>query len=332
RELRDALEPSRVKLLRQFTSLSDGVKFLVDLRADLHDLANGDPILRDLEGDLRELLSSWFDVGFLELRRITWDAPAALLEKLAGYEAVHEMRGWQDLKARLGGFGPGNRRCFAFLHPLMPGEPLIFVEVALVREMAAAIGPLLDRATPAVKPEDAEAAIFYSISNCQRGLAGISFGNALIKRVVAELNAELPNLRIFATLSPIPGFMRWLDGHTAEGEAPLRAMLSRRGWNRDPAVVEALREPLMRLCAHYLLEERRNGDRVLDPVAHFHLSNGARVERLNWLGDISAKGLRESAGLMVNYLYKLDQIDANHEAYAAEGRVIASSSIRGLLR
>jgi len=328
RELRETLTAPRTRLLRQFTSLPDGVKFLVDLRADLLQLRGHDPLLRDLEVDLRGLLASWFDVGFLDLRKVTWDAPASFLERLAGYEAVHEMRGWQDLKHRL----QGNRRCFAFVHPLMPDEPIIFVEVALLSEIATAIAPLLARTDPgsALDPNDAEVAIFYSISNCQRGLEGISFGNALIKRVVSELSGEFRGLRTFATLSPIPGFRTWLETHAKGSDAPLAAMLAKRSWHRDPAVAEALRGPVMRLCAHYLLDERRSDGRALDPVANFHVSNGARVERIDWLGDLSAKALAESAGLMVNYLYKLDSIDANHEAYAVDRRIVASPAVRAL--
>ncbi|TAM87272.1 malonyl-CoA decarboxylase [bacterium] len=330
--LRRALEPPRVQLLRRFNSLPEGVKFLVDLRADLLDLASDDVDLRALERDLKDLLASWFDVGFLELRRITWDSPAALLERLANYEAVHEMRGWPDIKNRL----DADRRCFAFFHPLMPAEPLIFIEVALVDELSGEIAALLDQRAPLGMAVTASHAIFYSISNCQRGLAGISFGYALIKRVVDVLSSELRSLKTFSTLSPIPGFRAWLehaDEKAAGDNSPhtLRAMLAKRSWYRDPEAAEALREPLMRLCAHYLLEERRPGtNRALDPVAHFHLSNGAQVERINWLGDLSSRGMRESAGMMVNYLYRLDQIDENHQAYAERGEIAASNAVRRL--
>ena len=307
RALRDALEPPRITLLRQFNALPEGVKFLVDRRAELIDLGRRDPLLSGLEEDLKRLLANWFDIGFLELKRITWESPAALLEKLMVYEAVHEIRGWTDLKNRL----DADRRCFAFFHPRMPDEPLIFVEVALVSGMASDVHALLDEAAPIGDPQAADAAIFYSISNCQRGLAGISFGDFLIKRVVDALAIELPRLKIFATLSPVPGFRAWLErqDRSAPGElllpaertaiealgeeAPegdLLSLLDQEGWHNDPRIAGALREPLLRLCARYLVRERAPSGRALDPVAHFHLSNGARVERLNWLGDVSAKG------------------------------------------
>ncbi len=349
RALRTALEPPRITLLRQFNALPEGVKFLVDRRAELIDLGRRDPLLHGLEQDLRGLLANWFDIGFLELKRIGWESPAALLEKLMAYEAVHEIRGWTDLKNRL----DADRRCFAFFHPRMPEEPLIFVEVALVSGMAGDVHALLDEAAPIDDPHAADTAIFYSISNCQHGLAGISFGDFLIKRVVDALAADLPRLKVFATLSPAPGFRAWLDERIAaspdgiltpaertaiealgEGvpERDLPALLRHPGWHAEPRIAAALREPLMRLCARYLLRERAPSGRALDPVAHFHLSNGARVERLNWLGDVSDKGLQQSAGIMVNYLYRLSDIEANHEAYRGEGRVAAAPAIRNLAR
>jgi malonyl-CoA decarboxylase len=349
RALRAALEPPRITLLRQFNALPEGVKFLVDRRAELMDFGAHDPLLRSLEEDLKRLLANWFDIGFLELKLITWESPAALLEKLMVYEAVHEIRGWTDLKNRL----EADRRCFAFFHPRMPDEPLIFVEVALVAGMAGNILTLLDEAAPIGDPQAADTAIFYSISNCQRGLAGISFGDFLIKRVVDALAQSLPRLKIFATLSPVPGLRAWLERqaeaapHTLllPGErtaleplggdiagADLCALLDRPDWHQTDGLAAGLRDPLLRLCARYLLQERAGSGRALDPVAHFHLSNGARVERLNWLGDVSAKGLQQSAGIMVNYLYRSADIAANHEAYRGEGRVAASAAIRGLAR
>ena len=349
RALRDALEPPRISLLRQFNALPDGVKFLVDRRAELIDLGRRGPLLSGLEEDLRRLLANWFDIGFLELKRITWESPAALLEKLMVYEAVHEIRGWTDLKNRL----DADRRCFAYFHPRMPDEPLIFVEVALVSGMASNVHALLDEAAPIGDPHAADAAIFYSISNCQRGLAGISFGDFLIKRVADALAVELPRVKTFATLSPVPGFRAWLEREVrsvpgdlllpAERTAlealgdeafqdNLLSLLGLEHWHADQRIADALREPLLRLCARYLVRERAASGRALDPVAHFHLSNGARVERLNWLGDVSAKGLQQSAGIMVNYLYRLGEIEANHEAYRGEGRVAAASSLRNLAR
>ncbi|HLJ20437.1 MAG TPA: malonyl-CoA decarboxylase [Stellaceae bacterium] len=346
--LRGALEAPRRRLLTQFNALPEGVKFLVDMRAELMALARSDRVLAGLESDLRALLRSWFDIGFLELKRITWNSPAALLEKLTAYEAVHEIRSWNDLKHRL----EADRRCFAFFHPRMPEEPLIFVEVALVKGISGSIQALLDESAPAGDPRDANTAIFYSISNCQRGLAGISFGNFLIKRVADDLAAELPHLKTFATLSPIPGFRAWLDARLAKDEAELllpterealaalpgdkgaslSSLLASAEWHEDAEAAEAARAPLMRLCARYLLTEKGAQGRALDLVEHFHLTNGARVEHLDWLADLSPKGLQQSAGLMVNYLYRLAEVEANHEAYTGEGRVAASSAVRALAR
>ncbi|HTT79504.1 MAG TPA: malonyl-CoA decarboxylase family protein [Stellaceae bacterium] len=350
RALRTALAPPRVRLLRQFNALPEGVKFLVDRRAELLAAAGNNPAMRGLADDLRELLADWFDIGFLELRRISWDSPASLLEKLIAYEAVHEIRGWTDLKNRL----EADRRCFAFFHPRMPDEPLIFVEVAVVGGIADNIHALLDEAAPIGDPHAADTAIFYSISNCQKGLVGISFGDFLIKRVVDALALELPRLKNFATLSPLPGFRGWLKGEAERGgllagsearavrslangrdddaDRLLLRLLDGPDWVHDDRTTAVLREPLIRLCARYLLQARAPSGRALDPVAHFHLSNGARVERLNWLGDISPKGLQQSAGIMVNYLYRLDHIETNHEAYRDEGRVVASSGVRNLTR
>ncbi len=345
--LRQALEPPAVRLLAQFVGLPQGVKFVVDLRGELLRLGRREPAVAALADGLRGVLATWFDVGFLDLARIDWNAPASLLEKLVAYEAVHAIRSWRDLKNRL----DSDRRCFAFFHPRMPEEPLIFVEVALVDGMAGDVRRLLDPRAPTRDPATADTAIFYSISNCQDGLAGVSFGNFLIKRVAAELQAELPNLKIFATLSPMPGFRVWLDkaiaaesdglladaereslrGYcTADDPSMTRTLLDRPGWHEDIALQAALRPVLTRLAARYLGRETRDG-RALDRVAHFHLSNGARVERLNWLGDTSANGLEQSHGLMVNYLYKLDEVEANHEAYAG-GAIAASAAVRKLAK
>jgi malonyl-CoA decarboxylase len=343
--MRAALTPPRLRLLRQFNALPEGVKFLVDRRDELIRIADSDLAMRGLADDLRELLADWFDIGFLELKRISWDSPASLLEKLIAYEAVHEIRGWTDLKNRL----EADRRCFAFFHPRMPDEPLIFVEVALVNGMASDVHALLDETAPLGDPNAADAAIFYSISNCQRGLNGISFGDFLIKRVVDALAAELPRLKIFATLSPVPGFRAWLakEGRRPDlllpaeskalagngaGDPDLLHLLDQPGWHADSALAAAMREPLLRLCSQYLLLEKGRGGRAADPVAHFHLTNGARIERLNWAADLTEKGLQQSAGIMVNYNYRLDHIEANHEAYRGEGKVVASSGVRHLLR
>ncbi len=347
--LRRALEPPRLKLLTQFTSIPDGRKFLVDMRGLLINVRGTDKLLTALDGDLRGLLAAWFDIGFLELHRIDWNSPAALLEKLVDYEAVHAIRSWRDLKNRL----DSDRRCYAFFHPRMPGEPLIFVEVALVKGLAGSVQDLLDEKAPVLDPKQADTAIFYSISNCQAGLAGISFGNFLIKRVVEELSAEFRNLKTFATLSPIPRFRAWLDPLLAAngtgllsdeeavslveacpadtGAAALAAIVGKRHWWRDAGYRKAAEPVLIRLCARYLLVEG-NGKRARDPVAHFHLSNGARVERLNMAADTSEKGAKESATLMVNYLYDPAKIEEWHEDYAGEGKRNASTVVRKLAR
>jgi malonyl-CoA decarboxylase len=347
--LRHALEPPRLKLLTQFTSIPDGRKFLVDLRGSLLKLRGTDKLLAALDADLRGLLAAWFDIGFLELQRIDWNSPAALLEKLVDYEAVHAIRSWRDLKNRL----DSDRRCYAFFHPRMPGEPLIFVEVALVKGLAGSVQSLLDEKAPVQDPSQADTAIFYSISNCQAGLAGISFGNFLIKRVVEELSTEFRNLKTFATLSPIPGFRRWLDPLLAKDEPKLLSdeesallvaafpaetaclalsgITAKRHWWRDAALRKAAEPVLTRLAARFLIIEA-SGKRAKDPVAHFHLSNGARVERLNMAGDTSDKGAKESATFMVNYLYDPGKIEDWHEDYAGEGKRNASTAVRKLAR
>ncbi len=346
--LRDALASPRLRLLKQLTALPEGFKFLVDLRAELLEHLASDPSLAGLDRDLQALFASWFDVGFLALERITWSAPAALLEKLIAYEAVHEIRSWDDLKNRL----DSDRRCYAFFHPRMPNEPLIFVEVALVTGMAGNIQALLDESAPRADAEASNTAIFYSISNTQKGLRGVSFGSFLIKQVADDLSKDLPRVKTFATLSPMPGFRAWLEGKLAEGEpklltaaehaklraaAPvggakggLKVLLATADWPADPAAAAALEAPLRRLAARYLVTEKANGA-PLDPVARFHLANGARIERINWLADISANGLRQSAGLMVNYRYKLSEIEDNHEAYSSQGRIATSAAVRALL-
>jgi malonyl-CoA decarboxylase len=341
--LRDALASPRFTLFKQFNALPEGVKFLVDLRAEILGRVKNDPSLAPLSTELRDLLSSWFDVGFLELRRITWHSPALVLEKFAAYEAVHAIESWQDLKNRL----DSDRRFFAFFHPRMPDEPLIFVEVALVTGMSGDVGELLDQNAPVGDPRKADTAIFYSITNAQRGLAGISFGNFLIKRVVDDLGREFPNLKTFATLSPIPGYRTWLDETIAAGD-PLTVAERRflasvgardglgaaltRSWATEKPLAEAMRAPLLRLCATYLMGRNGRTGRALDPVAHFHLSNGARLERLNWMADPSDKGLSQSAGIMANYQYRLGEIEDNHEAYTGKGRIAASAAVRALIK
>ena len=323
--LADAAEPPRQELLRRLNMAPGGTAQLVALREELLGLLKVEPTLRILDADLRHLLGSWFNRGFLELRRIDWQTPAAVLEKLIRYEAVHAIQGWADLRRRL----ESDRRCFAFFHPALPGEPLIFVEVALVRGMADAIAPLLAHDEAPGRAADADTAIFYSISNCQEGLRGISFGNFLIKQVVEELKAELPQLVRFATLSPVPGFRRWVERRVAAAEEP--PLPSTEGdWWDDPARRDALKPVLMRLAAVYLTRPNASGT-AMDPVARFHLGNGARLERINWLGNSSARGMRESYGLMVNYLYDRDAIEANHEAFVRSGQVVRAAGVDALL-
>jgi malonyl-CoA decarboxylase len=350
RALQNTLEAPWLTILRQFNAAPAGTAVLIELRADLLRLARANDDLVPLEHDVRTLLASWFDLGFLELRRITWDSPASLLERLARSEAVHPVSGWEDLKNRL----EPDRRVFAFFHPRLPGEPIVFVEVALTVGLAGAIGPLLDPGAPLGDPQRADTAIFYSISNAHAGLSGISFGGFLIKQVVDALAAELPRLRTFATLSPVPGFRAWLDGQLADRAGELLREHERRqlaaltyGAGDERELTELLAAPetplrpesaavvrplLLRLCAEYLLSARRADDRALDRVANFHLSNGARVERLNWLADTSEQALRDSFGIMVNYLYALDEIDGNHEAYTRDGTIAASPAVTRLAR
>lgn len=350
RRLKNALVAPRTQMFTQFNSLGQGVKFLVDMRADLLDALRTDPDLISVEEDLQQLLRSWFDVGFLEMAQITFNAPASLLEKLIEYEAVHEIRSWTDLKNRL----DSDRRCFSFVHPNMPQEPLIFVEVALVNGIAGNVQALLDEDAPRTDPFAADTAIFYSISNCQRGLAGVGFGDFLIKRVVDRLSQRLPNLKSFATLSPIPGFMRWLSARAEAGDVPIRdaerkqimeaaqlsadvaepltAALAWKDWHLNPALADALQPVLMRLGARYLGLERDRRERPIDPVARFHLNNGALIERVNWLADTSRSGMKQSAGMMVNYLYKLDDIEKNHESFRSDGTIATSSGVRRQLK
>ena len=328
--LAHAAEPARQELLRRMNMAPGGTSALVAMRKELLAYLRADPSLSPLDSDLRHLLGSWFNRGFLELRRIDWQTPAAVLEKLIAYEAVHEIQGWEDLRRRLA----PDRRCFGFFHPALPGEPLIFVEVALTTGLAASIQPLLARdgeETAARRRErDADTAIFYSISNCQDGLRGISFGNFLIKQVVEELKAELPALVRFSTLSPVPQFRRWLEQHlAAKDDEQLLPLLAADHWWQDSAQAEKRRAPLTRLCAEFLTTPAQNRGPA-DPVARFHLGNGARLERINWLGNLAPRGIEESYGLMVNYLYDPQQIEANHERFV-RGVIARSPSVDALL-
>jgi malonyl-CoA decarboxylase len=312
------------------------------MRADLLALKSGDPALKALDDDFRHLLATWCDVGFLTRQRLTWDSPAAVLEKIVEYEAVHEIRSWSDLRHRL----DGDRRCYAFFHPSLPREPLIFLQVALVEGLAGQIEPLLDEDGPGLEPERADTAVFYSITNTLAGLRGISFGNFLIKQVVDDLAHDLPNLKQFATLSPMPGLLAWLERQPADAwldgeqrralaeaglEGGLAAALGQDGWLAKPELADALAAPLVRAAARYLVE--RNGAGLpLDPVARFHLGNGARIERLNWRADSTPRRLKQSAGMMVNYLYHPAEIEQNHEAFASRRLITVAPDINDLLK
>jgi len=332
-ELHFASEPRRQELIRRLNRAPGGTGDLVAMRADLLGMMNGHTDLAALDRDVVHLLSSWFNRGFLVLRRIDWSTPANILEKIIRYEAVHEISDWDDLRRRL---DPVDRRCYAFFHPAMVDEPLIFVEVALTETIPGAIAPLLAVDRQPVPIERARTAVFYSISNTQRGLGGISFGSFLIKQVVEELRRELPKLDTFVTLSPVPGFMQWLSQDKevplSDEDRELLKHLDEPRWVENAELTAQLRGVLEPLAAYYFLRARTPKGRLIDSVARFHLGNGARLERINRLGDLSPKGLRESAGIMVNYLYRLDDIEKNHEAYANQGEVAASSAVKKLLK
>ncbi|WP_374302058.1 malonyl-CoA decarboxylase [Paracoccus sp. (in: a-proteobacteria)] len=329
--LHNAAEPRRQELFRRLNLAPGGTAALVRMREELLRHLKDNPALRRVDSDFAHLFASWFNRGFLVLRHIDWNTPAAILEKIIRYEAVHAIRNWDDLRNRL---QPTDRRCYGFFHPQLVDEPLIFVEVALTRDIPDTVAPLLDLDRTPIDADRATTAVFYSISNTQKGLAGVSFGNFLIKQVVEELKAELPDIQTFVTLSPVPGFAAWLAKAREGGESlddDLKAALKpldQPGWHVDPEAAEALRAPLLSAAAIYFLRARDAKGRAVDPVARFHLGNGARLERLNFGGDVSDNGLRQSHGLMVNYLYDLDRIEANHEAFAERTEIAASGAVR----
>jgi malonyl-CoA decarboxylase len=326
----DAAEPQRQELLRRLNQAPGATAELVHMRRDLlRLLPEGDAGLARADLDFAHLFGSWFNRGFLVLRRISWESPAKILEKIIEYEAVHAIDDWDDLRGRL---QPPDRRCFAFFHPAMPDEPLIFVEVALVRGVPGSVQELLAAGREVLDPARADTAVFYSISNCQPGLRGISFGNSLIKQVVEVLRSELPHLKSFVTLSPIPGLARWLAERAEEGDATAAALLARAGEGRKGGVPQAACEALRQMAAHYLLEVRRDDGRPRDAVARFHLGNGAQVWEVHARADTSANGLRQSCGAMVNYLYDLKSVEQNHENYVTGGTISATRSVRALAR
>jgi malonyl-CoA decarboxylase len=336
--LQNAVESPRQEFFRRLNLAPGATAEIVAMRRDLLRQPKSDISLAGVDNDLSHLLSSWFNRGFLVLRRIDWQTPAAILEKIIAYEAVHEIQGWDDLRRRL---DPADRRCYAFFHPSLIDEPLIFVEVALTSETPGSIQSVLrERAKPSGVEHAPTTAVFYSISNCQEGLRGISFGNFLIKQVVEDLVKERPSLKTFVTLSPVPHFARWLDRVAANDSdgvlvpsdrAHLTALRDPR-WLESADEGESMKPTLMAVAAHYFLRAKSTDRRPVDPVARFHLGNGARLERINWLGDISEKGLREAHGLMVNYRYDLKEIEKNHEAYENEGEVAAAKAVRNSLR
>jgi malonyl-CoA decarboxylase len=335
--LHKAAEPRRQEVIRRLNLAPHGTEALVRIREELARHLKTHPDLEALDADFAHLFSSWFNRGFLVLRRIDWTTPANILEKIIRYEAVHTIRDWDDLRRRL---QPSDRRCFAFFHPQLLDEPLIFVQVALAKEIPAAIETLLAEDREPIAADQATTAVFYSISNCQEGLRGVSFGNFLIKQVVEDLKRELPGLNTFVTLSPVPGFAGWLEREraneasslvTAQGRAAL-ALLDQPDWNEDDGKREAVRAVLLPIAAAYMLKAKTPSGKPVDPVARFHLGNGARLERLNFLGDLSPRGMKQAHGLMVNYLYKLDDIETNHERFADKGEVVAATTVRKLLR
>lgn len=331
----EACEPRRQELIRRLNLTSGGTVELVRMRQDLLALLREHPELSAIDADFAHLFGSWFNRGFLMLKRIDWHTPASILEKIIRYEAVHEIRDWDDLRRRL---DARDRRCFAFFHPAIGDDPLIFVEVALHKGLPARIQPILAGEDAGIDdPELADTAAFFGISNCQTGLRGISFGNFLIKQVVQELKQELPQLKHFVTLSPVPGFAQWLAERRDDEALPTSvrkslAELEDPDWHRDPERAERLKSVVKPLAARYLLEEKNARGLPLNPVARFHLGNGAELHRINWLGDVSDKGLRQAAGLMVNYLYVLDDIERNHENYTSNATVARSSEVKDLAR
>ncbi len=334
-QLQRVVEPPRQELFRRLNMASGGMQVLVDMRRQLLRHIGRNPQWAPIEADLSHLLSSWFNRGFLVLQRIDWRTPAIILEKLIEYEVVHEIHGWRDLRRRL----EADRRCYAFFHPALRDEPIIFVEVALTRGMSEKVQPLLDPDSPVLDPKLANCAMFYSITNCQEGLRGVPFGNFLIKKVVEDLGRELPQIKTFATISPAPHFREWLTNtlRAQEGD-PKRAAVAgllRKIASPDAPMDNAPRDgtqrDLVALCAYYLLHAKHMKE-PLDPVARFHLRNGARLERINPLGDTSETGMQRSAGLMVNYIYNLADVERNHELYMKEYKIAASRQIESLAK
>jgi malonyl-CoA decarboxylase len=324
-DLQASVESPREELFRRLNLARGGTLVMVEMRGRLLRGLEQKPHWETIAADLERLLTAWFNRGFLELRRIDWRTSAMVLEKLIRYEAVHQIQGWHDLRRRL----EADRRCYGFFHPALPDEPIIFIEAALTRGLSEKVQPLLDPDSPVISPESADCAMFYSITNCQEGLRGVPFGSFLIKQVVEDLGREFPRIRKFATVSPVPRFREWLEGHPQM--ADLLRMLEQPRWWDNRKLSEALQKELIPWCARYLLQAK-HGREPLDPVARFHLRNGARLERINWLGDTSDAGMQRSAGIMVNYFYRLADLEGNHETYTRDFRVVASSEIENLAK
>ena len=316
RALTFAAEPRRQELFRRLNLIPGGTSRLVRMREDLLTLGRQDPALLCADVDFRHLFSSWFNRGFLSMQPVDWTTPAHILEKIIAYEAVHEIQSWNELRRRL---EPADRYCFAFFHPAMEDEPLVFVEVALTTEMPASIGDILLGDREVINPDEATCAVFYSISNCHRGLAGISFGNFLIKQVAMRLQQAFPDLKSFVTISPAPGFRHWLESRNDEAANSLLK-------NPEPDRASLLAE-----AARYYLEAKTSNGSPVDPVARFHLKNGAKLDRLNHDADPSDKGRQQALGLMVNYVYDLSKVEENHENYMRNHKVVCSSRVRKLL-
>ena len=337
REVHAASEPRRQELFRRLNLAPGGTAALVRMREQLMDALGHRDDLRAVDEDFVHLFSSWFNRGFLVLRRIDWSTPAIVLEKIIRYEAVHAIHDWNDLRRRI---DPPDRRCYAFFHPALVDDPLIFVEVALTRDIPGAIAPILAPDREVSEPDRARTAVFYSISNCQRGLAGVSFGNFLIKQVVEDICRDLPKLNTFVTLSPVASFASWLARERADensialsaGDRQAFAALDTPDWWRNEETAAALKEPLLRAAAWYFLRAKNKRGVPADAVARFHLGNGARLERINWLGDTSERAMQQAHGFMVNYQYDLDDIEKNHEAFAENRTVVASGTVQRHLR
>jgi malonyl-CoA decarboxylase len=327
--LQAAVESPRQELFRRLNLARDGIRVLIAMRRHVLQTLDRYPNRGGIDADLASLFRAWFNGGFLVLKRIDWYTSAVILERLIQYESVHQIQGWSDLRRRL----EADRRCYAFFHPALPDEPLIFIEVALTRGLEGSVQPLLDPDSPVVDPDVANYALFYSITNCQEGLRGISFGNLLIKQVVEDLERRFPRLRTFATLSPIPGFRKWLTGvlNEARPGGPLARLRSSLHGERPAAGLASSHRDLMRLCAHYLLYAK-HGKAPLDPVARFHLANGAELHRLNWMGDSSENGMRRSFGIMANYVYRMPELERNYELYSRDYAVASSSDLIRLAR